>query len=90
VRSFPRKYSTDVELYAAAIGALARRAYSVHDMRIYLERRSTVEDAVPRILERLKQARFLDDKRYASQFVRMRTEIRRQGRFRIARDLRAR
>ena len=59
-------------------------------MRIYLERRSTVEDAVPRILERLKQARFLDDKRSASQFVRMRTEIRRQGRFRIARDLRAR
>ena len=32
----------------------------------------------------------LDDARYAKQFTRQRTEIRRQGKFRIARDLRAR
>jgi SOS response regulatory protein OraA/RecX len=32
----------------------------------------------------------IDDERFAKQFVRQRTEIRRQGKFRIARDLRAR
>ena len=42
------------------------------------------------ILDRLKQNNYLDDARYARQFIRMRAEIRKQGAFRIARDLRAR
>jgi SOS response regulatory protein OraA/RecX len=33
---------------------------------------------------------YLDDARYARQFVRLHTELRKQGPFRIARDLRAR
>ena len=42
------------------------------------------------ILDRLKQNNYLDDARYARQFVRLRSEFAKQGAFRIARDLRAR
>jgi regulatory protein len=90
VRSSPRKLSTETELYTAAINALARRAYSVHEMKVYLERRAEDKDLVKTVLHRLKHLNYLDDARYAIQFVRVRTELRKQGAFRIARDLRAR
>ncbi len=89
MRSSPRKLSSESELYTAAINALARRAYSIHDMRLYLERRAEDKNDVRPILERLKQSSYLDDARYAKQFVRVRAELRKQGAFRIARDLRA-
>jgi len=45
---------------------------------------------VKNVLDHLKHLNYLDDARYARQFVRLRTELRKQGAFRIARDLRAR
>ena len=90
MRSSPRKISGETDLYTAAIDSLARRAYSVYEMRIYLERRAEDKDAVKSVLDRLKQLDYLDDARYARQFVRVRTELRKQGAFRIARDLRTR
>jgi len=90
MRSSPRKISDEADLYTAAIDGLARRAYSVFEMRTYLERRAEDKDAVKRILDRLKERQYLDDARYARQFVRLRAELRKQGAFRIARDLRAR
>ena len=90
MRSSPRKLSSETDLYTAAINGLSRRAYSVYEMRTYLERRAEDKETVHRILDRLKQQKHLDDERYARQFVRQRAEIRKQGPFRIARDLRAR
>jgi regulatory protein len=90
MRSSPRKLSTETDLYTAAINSLARRAYSVYEMRTYLERRAEDKAAVRGVLDRLKQLEYLDDARYARQFVRLHTELRKQGPFRIARDLRAR
>jgi regulatory protein len=90
MRFSPRKLSTETDLYTAAINSLARRAYSVYEMRTYLERRAEDKDVVKGVLERLKQLEYLDDARYARQFVRLHTELRKQGPFRIARDLRAR
>jgi regulatory protein len=90
MRSSPRKSLDDAELYIAAINGLARRAYSVHEMRVYLERRAENKDAVKHIVEQLKERNYLDDARYARQFVRVRAELRKQGAFRVARDLRAR
>jgi regulatory protein len=90
MQSTPRKLSTETDLYTAAINSLARRAYSVYEMRTYLERRAEDKDAVKSVLDRLKHLDYLDDARYARQFVRLHTELRRQGAFRIARDLRAR
>jgi len=90
MRFTSRKLSSEAELYTAAINSLARRAYSVYEMRTYLERRAEDKEAVAPILARLKQHKYLDDERYARQFVRLRAETRRQGAYRIARDLRAR
>lgn len=90
MRSTPRKLTGEEELYFAAVKSLGRRAYSVHEMRAYLERRAEDKDAVKSILDRLKHLDYLDDARYARQFVRLHSELRKQGAFRIARDLRAR
>jgi len=90
MRPVAHKLATDEELYTAALRALMRRAHSVHEMRVYLERRSDSVEAVRKVLDRLKQEKLLDDARYAKQFARVRTETRRQGAFRIKQDLRAR
>ena len=86
----PRQIPTEEELYAAAITALARRAHSVHEMRQYLDRRAAEPALVAPVLGRLRAEGLVDDARYAGQFARDRSANRRQGRFRIARELRAR
>jgi SOS response regulatory protein OraA/RecX len=90
LRRIPKKRSDTEALYAAALGALTRRAYSVHDMRKWLEQRAESRGLADDVLLRLKERGYVDDARYAKQFARQRAEGRRQGRFRIARDLRAR
>jgi len=86
----PRQLETESELYEVAARALMRRAHSVHEMKKVLARRTGNDLLVQVVMARLKENGQLDDSRYAKQFVRQRTEIRRQGKFRIARDLRAR
>jgi regulatory protein len=86
----PRQLETESALYEAAIKILMRRAHSVHEMKKALARRCEDETLVKKILERLKAQNLLDDARYAKQFTRLHTESRKQGAFRIARDLRAR
>ena len=86
----PRKLDSESDLYNAAMRALMRRAHSVYEMRQALERRAEDKSLVKKIIERLKSAGLIDDARYAKQFARQRTESRKQGKFRIARDLRAR
>lgn len=86
----PRTLASEEELYAAALRALMRRAHSVYEMRQALERRAEDKIVVRRVLQRLKNQGLVDDGRYARQFARVHAESRRHGRFRIARDLRAR
>jgi regulatory protein len=90
MRKSPRRLLSETDLYTAAINGLARRAYSVHEMRVYLERRAEEKKTVGSVMDRLKDHMYLDDARYARQFVRLHSELRKQGAFRIARDLRAR
>jgi len=90
MRSEPRKLSSDAELYAAALRALMRRAHSVFELRMYLERRAEEREAVGRVLARLKQERLIDDEKYALDFARSRASGRRQGGRRIAQELRKR
>jgi regulatory protein len=85
-----RKLDGEGELYEVAVRALMRRAHSVSEMKKLLTRRGDSELLVKVVLARLRENGQLDDARYAKQFVRQRTEIRRQGKFRIMRDLRAR
>jgi regulatory protein len=86
----PRSLDTEAELYDVALRALVRRAHSVHEMKQKLERRSDNKLLVQVVMARLKENGQIDDARYAKQFARQRTESRKQGKFRIARDLRGR
>jgi regulatory protein len=86
----PRKLTTEAELYDVAVRALMRRAHSVQEMKRKLERRSDNKLLVQVVMARLKENGQIDDARYAKQFARQRTEGRKQGKFRVARDLRAR
>jgi regulatory protein len=88
--SRPRQLETEAELYDVAVRALMRRAHSVHEMKKKLERRSDDKLLVQLVMARLKENGMIDDARYAKQFARQRTESRKQGKFRIARDLRGR
>jgi regulatory protein len=86
----PRQFENEGELYDAAIKILMRRAHSVSEMKKALARRCEDEKLVKNVVERLKRENLLDDARYARQFTRHRAETRKQGAFRIARELRAR
>ena len=88
--SKPRQLETETELYEVAMRALMRRAHSVHEMKKKLDRRSDNKLLVQVVMARLRENGHLDDDRYAKQFARQRTEIRKQGKFRVARELRAR
>jgi regulatory protein len=88
--SKPRKLDTEDELYDVALRALMRRAHSVHEMKQKLARRTDNELLVRVVMARLKENGQLDDERYAQQFTRNRTQSRKQGQFRIQRELRAR
>jgi regulatory protein len=86
----PRQLESEAELYDVAVRALMRRAHSVHEMKQKLERRSDNKLLVQVVMARLKENGHIDDAKYAKQFARQRTEGRKQGKFRVARDLRAR
>ena len=88
--SKPRQLDTESALYDAAIKILMRRAHSVHEMKRALERRCEDAALIRNVMARLKSSGLIDDARYAKQFARHRTESRKQGKFRITRDLRAR
>ncbi|HVS74800.1 MAG TPA: regulatory protein RecX [Candidatus Acidoferrales bacterium] len=85
-----RKLETEEELYDVALRALMRRAHSIHEMKQKLSRRTDNKLLVQVVMARLKENGLIEDARYAKQFARHRAESRRQGKFRIARELRAR
>jgi regulatory protein len=89
-RSRPRRLSTEQELYASALRALMRRAHSIHQMKEYLHPRAEDKDLVAIVIARLRELNYLDDTRFAAEFARQHASFRKQGRFRIARELRAR
>jgi len=89
-RGRPRQLETEEELYDVALRALMRRAHSAQEMQKKLARYTRNDLLVRVVMARLKENGQLDDARYAQQFTRNRTQSRKQGQFRIARELRAR
>jgi regulatory protein len=67
-----------------------RRAHSIHEMRKYLERRADDKELISPVIARLRELNYLDDARYALDYARTHAKLRRQGRFRISRELRGR
>jgi regulatory protein len=86
----PRKLGTEYQLNMSAQRALMRRAFSIHEMKQYLERRAEQKDLIPPVIARLRELNYLNDARYALEYTRHHSQARRQGLFRIARELRGR
>jgi regulatory protein len=84
------KLSTETQLYMSAQRALMRRAHSIHEMKQHLERRAEDKELIPAVIARLRALNYLDDAEYALNYAAQHAKVRRQGRFRIARELRAR
>ncbi|MGB9068943.1 MAG: regulatory protein RecX [Candidatus Acidiferrales bacterium] len=59
-------------------------------MKEYLNLRTEDKDLVANVIARLRELHYLDDTRFAAEFARQHASFRKQGRFRIARELRAR
>jgi hypothetical protein len=59
-------------------------------MRDYLTRRAEDKELISPVIARLRELQYLDDARYAIDYARQHARTRRQGRFRIARELRGR
>jgi regulatory protein len=89
-RANARKLSTQYQLNMSAQRALMRRAYSIHEMKKYLEGRAENKELIAPVVARLRELNYLDDARYALEYTRHHAKARRQGRFRIARELRGR
>ncbi len=67
-----------------------RRAHSIHEMKQYLARRAEDKDSIAPVIARLREQNYLDDAKFALDYARQHAQSRAQGRFRIARELRAR
>jgi len=81
-------------LYEYAIGALARRARSVAELKRLLRQRLPADEAseamVEAVVARLKDQKYLNDTAYAAAYSSYRKENQRFGRLRVVSDLKAR
>ena len=77
-------------LWEYAVRALAGRAHSSGELRAKLERKAQKKSDVEATLARLKEYKYLDDRKYAESFATARLEHQQFGKNRVLRDLRQR
>lgn len=91
--SRPRKTDSESELYEYAVGALARRARSVAELKRLLRRRVEADEYGQTLMElvirRLKDHGYLNDAQYAVAFSSFRRDNEKFGRRRVITDLKA-
>jgi regulatory protein len=73
----------------AALRMLARRPYSVAEMRRALEKKYAHSNEVCKAIARLRELHYLDDKKFAEHFASSLVRNRAYGRHRIRRELKA-
>jgi len=77
-------------LFDYAVRCLAARALSLGEIKARLQARAARQADIEPVMARLKQYGYLDDRRFAETFTRLRRDNEGLGRFRVLRDLRAR
>ncbi len=89
-----RKTYDESALYEYAVGALARKARSVAELKRLLRQRLSAgevsEAMVEVVIARLKDQKYLNDSAYAAAYSSYRKENQRFGRLRVVSDLKAR
>jgi len=74
---------------SAALRMLARRPYSVAEMRRALQKKYPDSSQVPKAIARLRELHYLDDKKFAEHYASSLARNRAYGRYRIRRELKA-
>jgi len=85
----PRRLKADA-LWEYALKSLGARAHSIGELREKLRRRAERAGDIDGVLARLKEHRYLDDRRYAESFASARLSNEKLGRMRVIQELRAR
>ncbi len=85
----PRRLDFEA-LWNYALRVLGARAHTVSELSAKLRRRAERQDDAARVIARLKEYGYLDDRRFAAAFAASRLENQGFGRGRVLRDLRAR
>jgi regulatory protein len=90
----PKKTDSEDELYQYAVGALARRARSVAELKRLLRPRVEAETEygqtlVELVIRRLKDRGYLNDAQYAAAYSSFRRDNEKLGRRRVIMDLKA-
>ena len=80
---------SEEELYNLALKALTRRPYSIRELEDRLLQSCGDSRRDSHVIERLKTASYLDDRKYVELFIQSRRDRKAQGRFRISRELQA-
>jgi regulatory protein len=75
--------------YSTALRMLARRAYSVAELRRALERKFPNGPAIDEAIARLRTLGYLNDKRFAEHYAASLARNRSFGRFRVRRELKS-
>src|SRR5579871_2430171 len=78
------------QLMSLGLRALGGRAHSIGELRQKLMRRAERAEDVEAVLAKLKEAGYLDDRRYAESYAAARLENEGLGKIRVLRDLRQR
>ena len=83
----------EAALFEYAVGALARRMRTEHELRRLLIARAAEGEAggqaIDAVVVKLKEMRYLSDARFAADYSRLRKDNQKQGRRRVAQDLAA-
>ena len=78
------------QLYVSALKALTRRPFPIRELEQKLLQAGADTDAVNQVIERLKTAGYLDDRKFCEGFIQSRLQRKAYGRARIERELRTR
>jgi regulatory protein len=78
------------QLYVRALKILTRRPFPIRELEQKLLQSCPDTETVNQIIERLKAAGYLDDRKFCESFIQSRLQRKVQGRARIERELRAR
>jgi len=90
LRPHEPKRLSQPELLQYAVRALQSRSLSVAELRTKLHAQAQCPGYVDQVMARLKQYGYVDDRRFAENFSRLRRENQGFGKYRVARDLRGR
>jgi len=90
VKSRKPKPLTESGLLDYALRALSARSLTQGELRVRLQARAARPGDVETVVGRLKQSGYLDDRRFAETFSRLRRENEGFGKLRVLRDLRRR